>query len=389
MEDQTPPDGPYRVAVVGAGWRAEFYMRLAVALPQLFSLVGVLARRREAREAITATYGVPVYSSLDDMVHERRPDYVVVSVPRKATPALVRHLDRLGTPVLAETPPSHHECGLRGLWQSLRRPDLVQIAEQYPMMPTHQARLSIARSGVIGVATSASVSSTHDYHAIALLREYLRVGFERVRVRATATKAPLIDPRTRDGFTRATQRALATNVLATIEFGFDGDNPWGEFPKVGTYDFTTNQWHNQLRHRDLVVRGSMGEIRNESVTYWKGPSQVLNSPIIRQQSGWDLNLEGFDTQYIQFEGNVVWKNRFEGARLSDEDIAVATMMERMGRFSRGEGPSPYSLAEASQDTAIALAMHRAAETGTLEVVADEPWATSPNVGGSHGGSLEG
>lgn len=382
MHPSTPSRGHYRIALVGAGWRARFYLRIAEALPHLFTVVGVLARRSEIREEIRRTFHVPTHTSLDDMIAEGAPEYVVLSVPRKTTPSLIRHLDRVGMPVLAETPPAHHECGLRGLWKSLARPDLVQVAEQYPMLPTNQARLHLTRSGRIGEVTGVQVSSTHDYHAVALIRAYLGLSFEPVRVRALATEAPLLDPRTRDGLTRATTPALAKNTLATLQFEPVNTqktlqaNPQGEgrnFVRVGLYDFTTNQWHNQLRHRSLVVRGSAGEIRDNSVVYWDGPTRVVHSPILRENSGWDVNLEGFDTQFLQFEGEVLWKNRFEGARLSDEDIAIATMMEQMGRFTRGEGPAPYPLAEASQDAAIALAVHRASKTGMEVTVADEPW----------------
>ena len=364
---------PHRIAVIGAGWRAEFYMRLARALPDHFDLVGVLARRREVREAVAERFQVATFTSLDEMVEQTGPDYVVVSVPRKVAPSFIRHLNKAGVPTLTETPPAHHECGLRGLWKSLSRPNLVQVAEQYPMMPTHSARAAVVRRGIIGEPTSVHVSSTHDYHAVALMRAYLGVGFESVAVRTQVTEAPLINPRTREGLTRASSPTLAKTTLATVSFGDEGDIG---FTRTGLYDFTDNQWHNQLRHRNIVVRGSLGEIQNDSVVHWDGPGRVLTSPIIRQMSGLDLNLEGFDTQFFQFEGEVLWKNSYEGARLSDEDLAVVTMMEQMGRYVKGEGPAPYPLAEALQDTAISLAIHRSAQSGLEERVEGEPWAVA-------------
>lgn len=367
---------PHKIAVVGAGWRAEFYMRLARALPDRFDLVGVLARRREVRDAVARTFQVETFTSLDEMVEQTQPDYVVVSVPRKVAPSFIRHLNKAEVPTLAETPPAHHECGLRGLWKSLSRPDLVQVAEQYPMMPTHCARAALVRRGVIGEPTSVHVSSTHDYHAVSLMRTYLGIGFEPVTVSTRVTKAPLINPRTRDGLTRASTPTSAETTLAVLSFG---DEDKAGFTRTGLYDFTDNQWHNQLRHRNIAVRGSLGEIQNDSVVHWDGPGRVLTSPIVRQMSGLDLNLEGFDTQFFQFEGEVLWKNSYEGARLSDEDLAVVTMMEQMGRYVKGEGPPPYPLAEALQDTAISLAIHRSAKSGLLERVEGEPW-TGAEVG---------
>ena len=31
------------------------------------------------------------------------------------------------------------------------------------------------------------------------------------------------------------------------------------------YDFTDNQWHNQLRHRRIVIRSSHGEIADDNI----------------------------------------------------------------------------------------------------------------------------
>jgi len=53
---------------------------------------------------------------------------------------------------------------------------LVQVAEQYHLMPSHASRLALARSGAIGTVTSVQISSTHAYHAVALIRAYLGAG---------------------------------------------------------------------------------------------------------------------------------------------------------------------------------------------------------------------
>ena len=67
---------------------------------------------------------------------------------------------------------------------------------------------------------------------------------------------------------------------------------------MGLYDFTDNQWHNQLRTRRIVIRGSAGEIANDEVVRLTGPRTIVRSPLVRRQTGYDLDLDGFDTDHI-------------------------------------------------------------------------------------------
>src|SRR5206468_5086954 len=98
------------------------------------------------------------------------------------------------------------------------------------------------------------------------------------------------------------------------------------------------------------------------------------SVLLRRQTGHDLNLEGADLDHISFDGTVVYRNPFAGARLSDEDIAIATMLERTACWRRGEGPAPYPLAEACQDHLVALAVDESARTGEAVTTSRESWA---------------
>ena len=184
---------------------------------------------------------------------------------------------------------------------------------------------------MIGQPTSVQVSSTHGYHAVSMMRGLLGAGFGPARVTASRSTAPLLDPLSRFGWTDEEEPKPAATTLAAIDFG-DG--------RSGLYDFTDNQWHNRLRHRRILVRGSHGEIADDAVVRWAGPRTVLHSALVRQQLGHDLNLDGYDTELISFEGQVVFRNPFVGLRLMDEDIAIASLLTAMAAWSRDEGPAP-------------------------------------------------
>src|SRR3954453_23759493 len=255
-------------AVVGAGWRAEMFWRLAAAMPDVDCVGAVVRTPRDLP--------VPTFSSLSEI----HPDFVVTAVPWDANPAVIVEAVERGLPVLAETPPAPDRDGLHALWQRTGDSGLVQVAEQYLMVPAHAARLEAVRQGLIGEPTQVQVSSTHMYHAVSLIRGYLGEGRGPVTARAARTPAPLVAPPPRDGWTGDPEPRPATTIIATLDFG-DG--------RSGLYDFTDNQWHNQLRFRRILVRGTHGELRDDEVVRLTGPRTIVRSTLIRRQTGYDLD----------------------------------------------------------------------------------------------------
>jgi hypothetical protein len=104
------------------------------------------------------------------------------------------------------------------------------------------------------------------------------------------------------------------------------------------------------------------------------PTTPIASELSRRQTGVDLNLEGLDLKHISFDGDVVYRNPFTSSGMSDDDIAVAAIVEATGAWARGDAPPPYPLAQACQDHLIALAMEESCRTGADVAVAREAWA---------------
>ncbi|MEP6852735.1 MAG: Gfo/Idh/MocA family oxidoreductase [bacterium] len=348
-----------RFAVVGAGWRAAYFWRAAEQLSDI-ECVGAVVRSPRPLP-------VPAFESLEECLSVTRPDFVITAVPWSASPRLIRELVERGMAVLAETPPAPDRDGLFALWADVGASGLVQVAEQYLLMPSHAARLALARTGAIGRVTSVQVSSTHQYHAVSLMRGFLGAGLTPVTARATSFTADLLDPLAKNGWTDATDPTPATTVLATLDFG-DG--------RSGLYDFTDNQWHNQLRFRRILVRGSLGELRDDEVVRLPEPRTFLRSALVRRQTGYDLDLDGFETEHITLGDHVLYRNPYPGRRWSDEEIAIATLLEATARWAAGDGPAPYPLAEASHDHLIALAVAESAEQDGRVTTPTPPWASA-------------
>ena len=255
--------------IVGSGWRAEFFLRLAAMAPDRLRVSGVVTRREQRGAEVTARYGVPAFRTAHELVAAEPPEFVIVSVPWAATPDVTRELVAQGVRVLAETPPAPDLPGLRRLWEDVGASGLVQVAEQYLLMPGHAARLQVVRDGVIGEPTAVQVCSTHLYHAVSMIRGLLGVGFAPAVVHAREFTAPLADPLTPDGWTHDAAPQPRATTIATLDF--DG--------RMGLYDFTENQWWNPLRGRRIVVRGTTGEISDDQVVRLADPTTPVTSPL--------------------------------------------------------------------------------------------------------------
>jgi predicted dehydrogenase len=311
--------------VVGSGWRAAMFWRLAAGLDDVECLGAVVRTPR--------SLPVPTFASLDEV----RPDFVVTAVPWPVNPGVIRDAVGRGLPVLAETPPAPDLPGLRALWDAVGARDLVQVAEQYLLVPAHAARLAAVRAGTIGTPTQVQVSSTHQYHAVSMIRGFLGAGRGPVTVRASRTTAPLVDPLVRDAWSDDDTAKPATTVIATLDFGSE---------RSGLYD--------------EVVR-------------LLEPRTVVRTPLVRRQTGYDLDLDGFETDHITLGDRVLFRNPFIGRRYNDEEIAMSTLLRQMAAWVRGAGPAPYPLAEGIHDHQVALAIEESADTDRPVTTTTEAW----------------
>src|SRR5690606_28536891 len=290
------PVAPTTFAVVGSGKRSRFFLRLAAAAPDRLRATGVVSR-----DPGRADLGVPAVRTLDELLAGERPDFVAAAVPWPQMPDVARAAVALGVPVLLETPPAPDLDGLRALWADVGDSGLVQVAEQYLLMPGHAARLAAVRAGVIGEPTAVHVCSTHLYHAVSLIRGLLGLDWEEVFVSARAFTALLVDPLGFDGWRPAAAPEPRTRTIATLDFGGG---------RHGLYDFTENQWWNPVLTRRIAVRGTVGELVDDRVVRVVEPTTPVESRLVHRRTGIDLNLEGNDLDHVSLDGRVLYRNPF-------------------------------------------------------------------------------
>ena len=101
---------------------------------------------------------------------------------------------------------------------------------------------------------------------------------------------------------------------------------------------------------------------------------LTNRRLESRQSGYDLDLEGYDSESIVLDGEELWRNPFLGLRLSDEEIAILSMMTATAAWVRGDGPPPYPLAQGWHDHALALAVDESVASGRSVSMEPGPWS---------------
>jgi predicted dehydrogenase len=339
-----PPRTPIRFALIGFGWRARQFARIAEHLPDWFALTAILRRNPQGEEP------VKVVADLDALMADR-PDFAVLSVPRQEAPEYLLALADRGLPVLTETPPAAKLDELFKLFEALPPRARVQVAEQYPSQPFHQALWRLVASGRVGEVHHVEVSIAHGYHGIALIRRLLGVGFENATIQGLEVKHPLMSWPTRKGPPADGSLKESAQELGLIRF---------ESGKSAVFDFAAGQYMSPIRTDRILVRGNHGEILNERVRWMKDHLTAGSQTIERFDGGEKTDLQGLSHQGYAFGDDWLYRNPFGKAPLPDDFIAMAHALAGMAQ-SIATGEPFYSLADGCQDHYLGLLLEAAAQ----------------------------
>ena len=339
---------PLSFVIVGSGWRAMFYVRIALRYPDCFQLRYLLCRTQEKAERFQREYGIPVTTDVS-LCEGARPDFVVVAVDRASKFAVTKQWLEKGFAVLSETPAAETADELEELWALRRAGARLQIAEQYIRYPLIAAGLRAIERGLLGDPCAVELSLAHDYHAASLIRHMLRCGgssFPAFKLRGKAYEFPVEETDSRYGAITDGSVKQRRRVRLTLEF----DNG-----KVAFYDFDGVQYHSAIRARHINVQGQRGEWNDTVLRY----VDAAHRPVREELKAWlDPVYEALHTREL-LELSRIWSPEVHMETIQDE-YAIATMMLDM-RELIGCGREGYPLAEALEDAYTWLLMDEAAK----------------------------
>lgn len=319
-----------KYAVIGAGWRSEFYIRIALLLPKKFQISGIYIRNPQKKAEFKEKYNIKITDSLDELLKTDF-DFIVSCVNKDNICEMIKTLSDKNIPVLSETPVS--DKTLKGK---------IQVAEQFHLMPRNQAYKKIIESGILGDLTQVRLSCCHDYHAVSLIRFFLETGFEIPETETFSLADSVTRYNGRYGLLSSPEIVDSEEKIKIFKFK----------NKIAVYDFSYEQYFSDIRRSRILIRGTKGEILNDSCTYLKG-NVPFSFEIKRNSCGQNENLDGHSLMSITAEGKILYDNPFKYARFSDEEIAVASALCKMKDFI-DKGIKFYSAEDAAFDAELAL-----------------------------------
>lgn len=353
-----------KYAVIGSGWRAEFYMRIAKAVPNRFDLKAILTRDIEKARKLSEKYNVKVVNTIDELMEEH-PEFVVLAIKRGTVTDYLLKLFEKKIPVLTETPPGESPEDLMRLWNAFEKyQPKVQVAEQYYLQPLYKSWHKAIEMGLIGNVENISISSLHGYHGMSIVRWMLGTKGECCAMHGKRYHFSVTDTYGRDGMIFDGNTFICPQDRVVLEF---------DKGQVAFFNFSDPaQYHSFIRTRQLTIQGERGEIDDLRIRYLTAD----NIPVTQDLNRVDLGVYG-NQEWSHFAillgEKFLYKTPFINARLNDDEIAVGSLLLGMDEYLKS-GKDVYSLADALQDMYLCLKMEEAMAVPYKEIRTEkQPW----------------
>ncbi|WP_426609725.1 GMC oxidoreductase [Bradyrhizobium sp. McL0616] len=317
-----------KIGLVGTGRRIrEIYLPILEQMSSRYQIAGFATGSAEGSRRFESQTGIKSFASAQELADQKEPDLLVVAVPDRRTEATVDGLLDHGIPLLVETPLAWSAAGVRKLIaKAAMKKVTIGVAEQFPFLPLEQFRKTLLELGVFGnVFAAFNDFHSYSYHGIAQLRRYLKGNPTKVR---------------------------------NEEFHFENGVRW----QSGSVIFTDGArlQHNyavlgQALHSSVHFHGTAGSMSDEVITVCDSASGESQTASLVRNCDSSGRLVSISASLPKI-GEVRWSNRFAEFNFSDEQIAVATLLDGMAAAVR-KGIRPlYTADESLLDIEIVQAL---------------------------------
>lgn len=343
------------VAVVGMGSRSKAHAPLLKIMQDKFELVAVCDGITERAKEAGATYQVPWYDSIQQMLAKEKIDIVDIVLPPDAHHVVGVLAAEHKVHLMCETPISITLPLADAMIEAAKRNGVkFEVAEQVYRWPEERLKRKIIEAGVIGDPLRVYCRfRTGAYHAVNALRAY--TGWATPRRVWGATRSFAVTPFL--NFGNASQEENWEHALIEFDHGV-----------MGVHEQTSN-WLSPFRRdlpRNLGVDASKGFIYETDVAVFANgknhhyPMQIES-----------INVEGVTVpaRYkIETDPPVIWDNPYTSYPVGDMDgIARIDYWHSLYHAIIDDSAPDYGALEARKDQEVPIAYRESARLGGVPV----------------------
>ncbi len=340
-----------KIAVVGAGARAQSHLATIRQLHDLYTLVGIADADEQRRQSVAAEYGVPGVATVDALLDTTRPDVLFIIVPPDGHHVMAEQAARRGVHVISEVPIATTMGMADAMIATARRHGVkLEIAENVWRWPAERLKRQIVEAGLIGPVTQVHLWYTSgSYHGLSAVRNVVKAAPTRVLGVAHDVTGP-----ERPDLMGQPNRVHPWE-LGVIEFA-DGVTCVYQQP---IHRARGNYWE---------IVGTDGYIAGNELVIERGERRRYPIETVMEEQGGKQVLVAVR---VPTDPPLVWENPYRryGLAVADEVARADVLAGMHAAITQGTEP-PYGAQQARTDQELLLALRESARLGST-------WITLP------------
>lgn len=319
-----------KAVLLGTGWRAHFYMRISIKLPDILNIVSVYTRSEKREEEIRKE-GFNAFSDLDAALSFDH-DAVIIASGKEGFLQILRFLHERGEKLISETsflPLTDEELEELSMYDGL-------VMEQYMHTPLFSA-VSGFLSSIDDKPDQLYLSGLHNHHSAAVARRILGTGFRMPEeIHSMSFSSRMVKTGSRSGMDRGGKTEEYERKARMMRLG----------DALFIHDFSSNQYHSYLYGRHFEIRGRSFVITEDGVRTVDKAGYPLFLPFIFHRDTASGN-GSLSLSHVSAGGKTVFVNPYYPVEMNDDEIAMAIMLEQYGK-----GINLYPFREGTMDAKL-------------------------------------
>lgn len=328
-----------KVGLVGAGQRmSKTYLPILKDLSSHFEIVGFTTRSTHTARMFESKTGISAYSSASELINQQQPSFLIVAVNPTFLDSTLMKLIDLRVPILAETPLAWSVSAASSIVRKAAANNVpVAVAEQFPYKPIEQFRYQLIKLGVFGdVYAVYNDFESYEYHGIAQLRRYLRGKPTQVQsMEYNFGTDPT--PRLQERFSNIRWR------IGSVTFD-DGSMLFHQFSSH--YVVSDLCFPQAIR-----IYGKTGTMVDYEIRLFNKKTDRIETALATRKENEINTVESIAVTLPEF-GVVTWNNPYAAYPFTDDQIAIATLLDGMSQAVRTGCPALYTAEEFVTNIAI-------------------------------------